>query len=129
VAGHAGLFGTVGGVLALVLHLLEVRQGRATHPAYRPEDLRAFLAFRSDLPGTSWTLGFDTPSPAGSSAGRYFSSSSFGHLGFTGTSFWVDPDKDLAVVLLTNRVHPSRDNDRIKAFRPLFHDTVVEALF
>ncbi|MDA8163872.1 MAG: serine hydrolase [Desulfobacteraceae bacterium] len=128
VAGHAGLFGTAGGMLALVRHLLDVRQGRAVHPGYRPEDLRVFLSTRS-VQGSSWGLAFDTPSPVGSSAGRHFSETSFGHLGFTGTSFWVDPEKELAVVLLTNRVHPTRDNGRIKAFRPLFHNAVVETLF
>jgi CubicO group peptidase (beta-lactamase class C family) len=129
VAGHAGLFGTAGGVLALALHLLDVRQGRTAHPAYRPKDLQAFLASRHENTKTSWLLGFDTPSPVGSSTGHYFSESSFGHLGFTGTSFWVDPEKELAVALLTNRVYPSRDNNRIKAFRPHFHDTVAETLF
>jgi CubicO group peptidase (beta-lactamase class C family) len=79
--------------------------------------------------GSTRALGFDTPAPKDSSAGRYFSPLSVGHLGFTGTSFWLDPEKDLTVVLLTNRVHPSRDNERIKAFRPRLHDTVVTSLF
>jgi serine-type D-Ala-D-Ala carboxypeptidase len=126
VAGHAGLFGTVGGVLTLALHLLDVRQQRASHPRYRPEQLRECLTTKSA--GSTLVLGFDTPAPTGSSAGRYFSPASIGHLGFTGTSFWLDPEKELAVVLLTNRVHPARGNDRIKSFRPLFHDLVVESL-
>jgi len=50
-----------------------------------------------------------------------------GHLGFTGTSFWIDPEKEMVIVLLTNRVHPTRDNEKIKEFRPLFHDTVFKA--
>lgn len=129
VAGHAGLFGTAAGVLALALHLLDMRQKRAVHPGFRREDLQTFLTSRSSAPSASWVLGFDTPSPVGSSAGRYFSASSFGHLGFTGTSFWVDPEKELVVVLLTNRVHPSRADDRIKVFRPRFHDMVMETLF
>jgi CubicO group peptidase (beta-lactamase class C family) len=61
-----------------------------------------------------------------SSCGRYFSERTVGHLGFTGTSFWMDLDGGVIVVLLTNRIHPSRDNDRIKAFRPILHDAVME---
>jgi serine-type D-Ala-D-Ala carboxypeptidase len=127
VAGHAGLFGTVGGVLTLALHLLDVWRQRASHPRYRPEELRQCLSSRNKIGGSTLVLGFDTPSPAGSSAGRYFSPASIGHLGYTGTSFWLYPEEDLAVVLLTNRIHPSRGNDRIKAFRPRFHDMVVES--
>jgi serine-type D-Ala-D-Ala carboxypeptidase len=127
VAGHAGLFGTLGGVMALAVHLLDVRQGRASHSHYRADDLRECISSRNPKGGSS-VLGFDTPSPAGSSAGRYFSKTSIGHLGFTGTSFWIDPEKELVVVLLTNRIHPTRENDRIKTFRPRFHDLAVENL-
>ena len=66
--------------------------------------------------------------PANSSSGRYFSQRSFGHLGFTGSSIWIDPDKELFVVLLTNRVNPTRENDKIQRIRPALHDVVVEAL-
>lgn len=72
--------------------------------------------------------GFDTPSPSGSSSGKYFSAKSIGHLGFTGTSFWMDPEKELIVVLLTNRIHPSRNNEKIRQFRPCIHDFIVESL-
>jgi len=71
-------------------------------------------------------LGFDTPSSKGSSCGRYFSKRTVGHLGFTGTSFWMDLDRAIVVILLTNRIHPSRDNNRIKAFRPKLHDAVMK---
>jgi serine-type D-Ala-D-Ala carboxypeptidase len=128
VAGHAGLFGTVGGVLSLACHLLDVRQGVATHPRYHRKDLLEFLADRDNISNSTLLLGFDTPAVAGSSAGRFFSPASIGHLGFTGTSFWIDPEKELVVVLLTNRVHPRRDNERIKAFRPYLHDLIVECL-
>ena len=73
-------------------------------------------------------LGFDTASLEGSSAERHLARSrAVGHLGFTGTSLWIDLDRQLAVALLTNRVHPTRANERIRAFRPAFHDAVVEA--
>lgn len=126
-AGHAGLFGTIDGVLEMGVHLLDQWQGREEHPSYLASDLRHFLQ-RQDVPGSTWALGFDTPSPAGSSGGRYLAPVSAGHLGFTGTSFWIDPTRDLVMVLLSNRVHPSRENSRIKQFRPLFHETVMESL-
>ena len=127
VAGHAGLFGTSGGVLEMGVHLLDQWQGREEHPCYLASDLRRFL-IRQDIPGSTWALGFDTPSAVGSSGGRYLAPTSVGHLGFTGTSFWIDPTRELVMVLLSNRVHPSRENIRIKQFRPLFHETVMESL-
>ena len=127
VAGHAGLFGTICGVLEMGVHLLDQWQGREEPQNYLASDLRQFL-IRQDIPGSTWGLGFDTPSATGSSGGRYLAPTSAGHLGFTGTSFWIDPTRDLVMVLLSNRVHPSRENTRIKQFRPLFHDTVVEGL-
>jgi CubicO group peptidase (beta-lactamase class C family) len=72
--------------------------------------------------------GFDTPSKEDSSSGRFFSESSIGHLGFTGTSFWIDPIKGIIVVLLTNRVHPLRSNEGIKKFRPKIHDLIQTEL-
>ena len=73
-------------------------------------------------------LGWDMPTPAKSSAGQYFSPAAIGHLGFTGTSLWIDPTKQVIVVLLTNRVHPSRQREGIRIFRPLIHDAVMRAL-
>jgi CubicO group peptidase (beta-lactamase class C family) len=127
VAGHAGLFGTVQGVLALTTHLLEVWQARARPVGFHAAELRHFLTTRP-VADSTWVLGFDTPSATGSSAGHHFSSASVGHLGFTGTSFWIDPVKELVVVLLTNRVHPVRHDERIKTFRPRFHDEVMAGL-
>jgi CubicO group peptidase (beta-lactamase class C family) len=126
VAGHAGLFGTAEGVLRLCECLLDCWQGRANHSAF-PNDLLRYALQRINSTD-SWCLGFDTPSPGQSSSGRYFSPRSVGHLGFTGTSFWIDPERDLIVVLLTNRVHPSRKNIKIKEFRPFFHDFVSERI-
>ena len=127
VSGHAGLFGSMEGVLPLAVHLLDQWQGREDHPGYRSRDLREFLQ-KQNISGSTWALGFDTPSATGSSGGKYLSPASIGHLGFTGTSFWIDPVRELVMVLLSNRVHPSRENERIKKFRPLLHDAVIENL-
>ena len=72
-------------------------------------------------------LGWDVPVDP-SSSGRYFSAKSFGHTGFTGTSLWIDPERKLFVVLLTNRVNPTRANDKIRQVRPALHDAVIQAL-
>ena len=81
------------------------------------------------MPGSSRALGWDTRSPEGySSAGTLFSAGSFGHTGFTGTSLWIDPERELFVILLTNRVHPTRDNKLIREARPAIADAVVRAL-
>lgn len=127
VAGHAGLFGTIEGVLQFGEHLLDQWQGREEQPNYRGADLAQFL-IRQEIPGSTWALGFDTPSAIGSSGGRYLAPVSVGHLGFTGTSLWIDPTRELVMVLLSNRVHPDRENTRIKQFRPHFHETVMESL-
>lgn len=124
-AGHAGLFGTIDGVVQWCEHLLSQLKGRSKHPFYGNELLRKAVT-KEGISG--WTPGFDTPSVKGSSSGHFFSAASFGHLGFTGTSFWTDPQKEIIVVLLTNRVHPGRHNELIRKFRPLFHDTVMHCL-
>ena len=126
VTGHAGLFGTVEGVLNLCGHLLKGWKGGVNHQLIPGELLR--LIFRRNTAESRWCLGFDTPSEFNSSSGRYFSRQSVGHLGFTGTSFWIDLQEGIVVVLLTNRVHPSRTNEKIKAFRPYFHDALMEEL-
>ena len=126
VSGHAGLFGTINGVLNLTKNILNMWQGRENHPSYSNELLRKALT--RPYKNQTWCMGFDTPSPLGSSSGKYLSRQSVGHLGFTGTSFWIDPEKDMTVVLLTNRVHKSRDNEKIKKFRPLLHDTLFKEM-
>lgn len=126
VAGHAGLFGDALGVRGLVRAWREATLGRS---ALWPADLTTrFLTRQSDLGQGSWTLGWTVPTPP-STSGRFFSQRAYGHLGFTGTSVWVDPDRDLTVILLTNRVHPTRDNQGIAAFRPAIHDAVYRWLF
>jgi CubicO group peptidase (beta-lactamase class C family) len=125
VAGHAGLFGTVEGVLSICSHLLRQWRGDEEHPNYSSNLLRDIFAYRSD---SAWRYGFDTPSKINSSSGQLFSSLSVGHLGFTGTSFWIDLERGVAVVLLTNRVHPSRANEKIRWFRPIFHNAVMQSV-
>jgi serine-type D-Ala-D-Ala carboxypeptidase len=123
VAGHSGLFGTAEAVLTVSGAWLRAHRGQSS---ILDHDLvRQFTRRRSDVPQTSWALGWDTPSTP-SSSGSYFSSESFGHLGYTGTSLWVDPQRELEVVLLSNRVHPSRKNENIREFRPRIHDAVFE---
>ncbi len=126
VAGHAGLFGTARDLAAFGSAVLEELRGAQR---LAPEAVWRALCTRDATPGTTRALGFDTPSEKDSSAGRYLAASrSVGHLGFTGTSLWLDLERQLAIALLTNRVHPSRANVAIKPFRPAFHDAVVEAL-
>lgn len=123
VSGHAGLFGTVQDVAALA----EVWLGSFLHSGgfFEPSLVRQFWQ-RSEVPGSTRALGFDTPSPKASQAGGRFGPRTVGQLGFTGTSLWIDPDRELIVVLLTNRVHPTRENESIKQFRPGLHERVAE---
>jgi CubicO group peptidase (beta-lactamase class C family) len=125
VQGHAGLFGTALDINSLLGHLLMAFHGRPSARLFQPDMVRLFF---SRLAGSDKTLGFDTPSASGSSAGRFFSRNSVGHLGFTGTSFWMDLDRSIIVILLTNRVHPTRGNGAIKGFRPKLHDAVMRSL-
>ncbi|MDA3785749.1 MAG: serine hydrolase [Deltaproteobacteria bacterium] len=128
VSGQAGLFGRGGDVLAMVRKLVEIASGAKKHPYLGQDLLKKAMSRQPQIKGSSWGLGFDTPAEVNSSAGRFISQRSCGHLGFTGTSFWHDFDRDITVVLLTNRVHPSVDNDKIKAFRPRFHDLIFQSL-
>ncbi len=132
VAGHAGLFGTAEGVFRWLSFLRKVYRGEAADSgpsgSWSPSVVKAFWERKNMISGSTWALGFDTPSEADSSAGVYFSPNSVGHLGFTGTSFWMDLEKDVLVVLLTNRVHPTRANSGIKEFRPAVHNLIMEAL-
>ncbi len=121
IAGHAGLFGTAGSVLTLSSAWLDAYHG--TTSFFKTEMVRQFVARRRDIPDSSRALGWDTPSVP-SSAGMCFSELSFGHLGYTGTSLWIDPMCRLEVVLLSNRVHPTRRNDAIREFRPRIHDLI-----
>jgi serine-type D-Ala-D-Ala carboxypeptidase len=121
VAGHAGLFGTAESVLAVSGAWLRGYHGRES--ILDGDLVRQFMTRQQSVARSSWALGWDTPS-APSSSGSSFSERSFGHLGFTGTSLWIDPLRELEVVLLSNRVHPNRRNEKIKIFRPQIHDLV-----
>jgi len=125
IQGHAGLFGTATAVHSLLVALLAA-YNHETSNTFFPTDL-VRLFFRR-LPNSDKALGFDAPAGKNSSSGNFFSPNSVGHLGFTGTSFWLDLDRSVIVVLLTNRVHPYRDNDAIKHFRPKLHDAVMKQL-
>jgi CubicO group peptidase (beta-lactamase class C family) len=123
-AGHAGLFGTVAAAGTFARAALRTI---ATDPILaEPRTFHEFLR-KTDVPGSSRALGWDTMRPT-SSCGTKLSATSIGHTGFTGTSLWIDWERDLYIVLLTNRVHPTRDNDRLKRLRPAVHDAVVEGL-
>jgi CubicO group peptidase (beta-lactamase class C family) len=127
-AGHAGIFSTALEVAALGQAWLDALHGRTSVvPAAAARD----FARRDVAPGTTRALGWDTRSAEGSSLGARLgrgARGALGHLGFTGTSLWMDLDAEVVVALLTNRVYPTRENERIRAFRPRFHDAVAEAL-
>lgn len=122
VAGHAGLFGTARDVHRFCARWLALREGR---PGPIPRALVEETFRPQGAPHTTRTLGWDTPTPGTSSAGSRFALDSIGHLGYSGTSMWIDPGRRLVAVLLTNRVHPTRENTRIQTFRPRFHDLVA----
>lgn len=127
VAGHAGLFSSARDIHALLSCLNRCLHGK---DKFLPKTLLAeFLARDSRVPNSTCALGWDTPSPDQSASGVYFSSRSVGHLGFTGTSIWWDLDKGCHIVLLSNRVHPTRKNEKIKEFRPYIHDLIMKAIF
>ena len=123
-AGHAGLFGTAPAVGAFARAVMRTLAGERV--VSEPGTLRDFVR-RTAVPGSSRALGWDTMKPT-SSCGTRLSPSAIGHTGYTGTSLWIDWERDFYVVLLSNRVHPTRDNDAIRQFRPRFHDAVVDAI-
>ena len=144
VAGHAGLFSSARDLSKFAAWILAAaREGRGLAAADRPPPGPYTRSFSARLdspspevvarftaraaPASSRALGWDTPSGR-SSAGDYFGEDAFGHTGFTGTSFWVDPELDLFVVLLTNRVNPTRDNRKHIALRRAVHDAVATSI-
>jgi serine-type D-Ala-D-Ala carboxypeptidase len=127
VAGHAGLFGTAGDVFALSMALCATWRGER-QDFVAPEILRTFWQ-RSGIVGSTWRLGWDGPSPAGSMAGQRLSRAGVGHLAFTGCSLWLDPEQSIAVVTLTNRVHPAVvDDPRFRRLRPALVDAALTDL-
>jgi CubicO group peptidase (beta-lactamase class C family) len=120
VSGHAGLFSSAEDLLTFAEWIL----GQVHGPV-----LRQFTRRQNLVPGSTRALGWDTPSPQGSSAGSRLSPQSFGHTGFTGTSLWIDPQRHLAIVLLSNRVNPTRDNPRWTPVRAGIADLVITTLY
>jgi CubicO group peptidase (beta-lactamase class C family) len=143
IAGHAGLFSTAEDVARFANAMIQCGAGalarepqtsdttpsgsqHASALILRPHTLALFTR-RDSTPGTFRALGWDTPSSP-SQSGKHFGPNSFGHLGYTGTSLWIDPDRQLSITLLTNRTWPDCSNQAIKQVRPKFHDAVIESL-
>lgn len=122
VAGHAGLFSTAEDLARFAHSMLN-----GGYPLLRAETVQLFTRRASEPEGSSRALGWDTPS-APSQSGKYLSPRSFGHLGYTGTSLWIDPERRLSIALLSNRTWPDCQGQAIRQMRPAFHDAVVEAL-
>jgi serine-type D-Ala-D-Ala carboxypeptidase len=127
VAGHAGLFAT-----AREVHCLLVSLNRCFHGLddfFSRSIVAEFFTKDRSVANSRFALGWDTPALGKSASGSAFSPRTVGHLGFTGTSMWWDLEKNCHIVLLTNRVHPTRRNDKIHRFRPLIHDLIMKAMF
>jgi len=122
VAGHAGVFSTAADLATFANAMLD-----GGDPIVRRGTIDLFTRREHSPAGTSRALGWDTPSSP-SQSGKYFSAASYGHLGYTGTSLWIDPERRLSITLLTNRTWPDCSNQVIKTVRPRFHDAVIEAL-
>lgn len=120
VSGHAGAFGNTADLMAFSAAMLSHRAG-----LFQKETIALFTRRQSSPAGSSRALGWDTPSPP-SQSGKHFSPSSFGHLGYTGTSLWIDGERQVAIALLTNRTWPGNESKLIKQIRPAFHDAVME---
>lgn len=124
ITGHAGLFGTAAGIHKILLELRAASLGKS-----KLFSKKAFATFcrpdlKRKLASRSFTLGFDTPTQPGSQSGKSFSKNTIGHLGYSGTSFWWDLDKDVWIILLTNRCYPSRQNKTFNELRPQIHDVI-----
>jgi len=129
VSGHAGLFGDADDLLRFGEWVLAGSLGRSYPGALQPpSDLSMWTVRQNQPEGSSRALGWDTPSE-NSSAGSYTSARSFGHTGYTGTSLWIDPTRDIVIVLLTNRVNPTRDTPKFGMMRAVVADAVIRSLF
>jgi CubicO group peptidase (beta-lactamase class C family) len=126
VAPHAGLFSGIDDVSRWALQLRKSFLGSERTYFGSPAVVRYFVSRRLPKSKGDWGLCFMKPSQGRASCGKYFSSKSFGHTGFTGTSLWMDPVQDLIVIILSNRVHPTRENRKFVAFRPVLHDWICE---
>jgi CubicO group peptidase (beta-lactamase class C family) len=126
VAGHAGLFGSARDLHSLIACLRRCLHGEDDF--LPPSIVEEFFTKDDSAVNSRFALGWDTPGPGKSASGSAFSSHSVGHLGFTGTSIWWDLDKDCYIILLTNRVHPTRKNEKIRDFRPHIHNLIMKAI-
>lgn len=122
VSGHAGLFGTARAVRDWLSGLFFTWKGSESQAGISRDVIKHFWERRREIPHSTWVLGFDTPSANNSTSGRFFSSRSIGHLGFTGTSFWLDLSDGFSVVLLTNRVYYPGTKEKMREFRREIHD-------
>lgn len=125
VAGHAGLFSTAEDISKLMAVLMN--KGKLGDKEFIKQSTVELFTKRFSYESTRG-LGWDTKSDSGSSAGKYFGKKSFGHTGYTGTSIWADPERNLFVIFLTNRVHPTRDNTEIQKVRPQLHNAIIQSL-
>jgi CubicO group peptidase (beta-lactamase class C family) len=125
VAPHAGLFGTAPDLARFATMLLN--GGVFENRRYVAPATVSLFSTRAGVPDSSRALGWDTPSE-NSSAGHLMSKRAFGHTGFTGTSMWMDPETGVFVIVLTNRVHPTRENNQIREARPQIADAVMRGL-
>ncbi len=127
VAGHAGLFSTVEDLSKFAMMMLNYGEFENKR-IISYEIIDEWTTKQSEQ--SDRALGWDTKSVEGySSAGKYFSNDSFGHTGYTGTSIWIDKENKLFVILLSNRVHPTRANKKISKFRPIIHNAIFESVF
>lgn len=125
VSGNAGLFSSVGDLSNFLTMILN----NGTYKNRRIIKEETVKLFTTKQPNSKRALGWDIKSPTKSSAGKLFSPRSFGHTGYTGTSMWLDPEKKLFVIFLTNRVYPTRENRKIIKFRPVLHDEIIKSIY
>jgi CubicO group peptidase (beta-lactamase class C family) len=126
VSGHAGLFSTARD-LATFLYMLLNGGAYEGGRLLKPETIALFTSRQNIVAGSSRALGWDTADGT-NSAGHHMSARAFGHTGFTGTSVWTDPEKNMFVILLSNRVHPTRNNQKLISFRAILHDAVMKTV-
>ncbi len=124
--GHAGAFGSLESVHQLATHWMKAANGHENSLGIDAELIRHALDRSRMDPNGTRIMGWDTPTPGRSTSGQFFGRRSFGHLGFTGTSVWIDPESEIVITLLTNRVSPSRNNIKIRELRPIVHDLAYQ---
>ncbi|MBI2341844.1 MAG: serine hydrolase, partial [Deltaproteobacteria bacterium] len=128
VAGHAGLFSTTADIHKFILTITNCLNEK--DPFISSDTVERFLPFHYKLTecNSTWLLGWDRPDHINSQAGSHFSQKSIGHLGYTGCSMWMDLEKDFWIILLTNRIHPTITNEKIKSFRPMIYNMIYEEM-